>query len=589
MLLVVLALSAGEPVLYDRLATALWADRQPTGARRVLQLYVTRLRRLLDGELIRTVPGGYLLATNPELVDAVRFDRLLDDAKAAGDADAERASLVAALALWRGEPFDGVPSAWLETVEAPRLSARRLAAQERRIEFDLAGRPTGDLVAEIEELAARYPLREQYWSYLMTALAYAGRRADALETYQRLYRVLAEELGIEPSQPLRELHSRILDGDLAFDPPAGPRTSDPPPPEQLPATVNYFVGRGDALARLDALLPAPEDAAPAAVVIATITGAAGTGKTALAVRWARRVADRFPDGQLYVNLRGFDPSGTPLAPAEASRQLLLALGMAPHRIPVDPEARAGLYRTLSAGRRMLVVLDNARDSHQVRPLLPGGGGCLVVVTSRDQLAGLVVHDGAQPFEVDVFTRDEAVRLLTARLGAERVGVEPRAVQDIVERCGRHPLALNVVAARAVRHPDFPLAVLAAESGADVLTDLRAEFAVSYRTLSPDAARIFRLLGRHPGPDASDAAIAGLAGLSLPRVRASLAELVGIHMLVEHRPGRYGCHGLLRAYAAELAARESGDERRAGPRRILDHYLHAAPSAATPLVATFRLR
>ena len=462
MVLVVLALSAGEPVRYDRLATALWGEDQPKGARRALQLYVTRLRQRLGKELIQTAPGGYLLATNPDVVDAVRFGRLLDAARIARDAESERTMLVEALALWRGEPFDGLQSAWLEGAESSHLSARRLAAVDRRIELDIAARRPGDLVAEIEELTIRHPLREQYWGYLMTVLAHAGRRADALEAYKRLYRLLAEELGIEPSSALRELHTRILDGDLALDPRACPGVQDLPTPKQLPTTTEYFAGRTGALAHLDALLPGQGDAASASVVISVITGPAGSGKTALAVHWARRVVSRFPDGQLYVNLRGFDASGTPLSAGDVIRQILDSLGMDPRRIPADPEARAGLFRTLLAGRRMLVVLDNARDSHQVRPLLPGAGGCMVVVTSRERLAGLVAHDGAHPLEVGVLTRQEAVRLLTARLGPERVGVDAQVAWDVVELCELNPLALNVFAARAMHHPTIPLTVLAAE-------------------------------------------------------------------------------------------------------------------------------
>jgi tetratricopeptide (TPR) repeat protein len=376
-----------------------------------------------------------------------------------------------------------------------------------------------------------------------------------------------------------------LDG--VKDAPTGPPTAQPPVPEQLPATISYLVGRAGHLAHLDTLLPDQEDAAPTAVVISAITGAAGTGKTALAVHWARRVADRFPDGQLWVNLRGFDPSGVPLWPADAIRGFLHALGTAPHRVPADLDAQVGLYRTRLAGKRALVILDNARDADQVRPLLPGAGGCMVVVTSRDQLAGLVAHDGAHLLNVDVLTRDEAVRLLTIRLGPQRAAAEPETVQSIAERCAMHPLALNVIAARAMTRPAFPLAAIAAElheaqrrldtlSGADPLTDVRAAFAMSYRTLSSEAACVFRLLGLHPGPDTSVAAAASLVGMPVARVRASLAKLAGIHLIVEHQPGRYSFHDLLRAYAAELAAtHDSGDDRRAAIRRMLDHYLHSA--------------
>jgi DNA-binding SARP family transcriptional activator len=594
-MLATLALSASEPVTSDRLAAAVWGDDPPQDARRAVQVYVARLRRTLGPEVIRTVPNGYLLAAAPDRVDAVRFVRLLGAADLAADPESERALLVEALALWRGEPFEGGRWAWLDGVEAQRLMDRRLGALERRIDLDLGLDRTRDLVAELTGLTARYPLRERFWGQLMTALSRTGQQADALEAYQRLYRLLADELGVEPSAAVQEIHRRILSGDPAPDPPAGHKWVRQPAPRQLPAGTGCFTGRSGSLAQLDALLSDGVDvAAPTTVVISAIAGAAGVGKTALAIHWARRVADRFPDGNLYVNLRGFDPSSPPMRPVDAIRGFLEALGMSPHRIPVDPQAQVGLYRTLLAGRRMLVLVDNARDADQVRPLLPGSPGCVVVVTSRHQLTGLVAHDGAHLVNVDVLARDEALRLLEVRLGPERVATERRAAQEIVELCGRLPLALTVAAARAVAHPAFPLAALAGElrdaqgrlntlSGADALTDLRAAFAISYRTLTPDAARLFRLLGLHPGPDTSAAAAASLAGVPLAQVRASLAELAGIHLIVEQEPGRYSFHDLLRAYAAELAAtQESGDQRRTAIRRMLDHYLHTAHAAAHQL-------
>jgi DNA-binding SARP family transcriptional activator/tetratricopeptide (TPR) repeat protein len=593
-MLATLALSAGEPVTSDRLAAAVWGDDLPQDARRAVQIYVARLRRALGQEAIRTVPNGYVLAAAPDRVDAVRFTRLLDAADLAADPEAERALLVEALALWRGAPFEGDRLAWLGGAPTQRLVDRRLGALERRIDLDLGLGRARDLVAELTGLTARYPLRERFWGQLMTALYRAGQQADALEAYQRLRRLLADELGIEPSAAVQEVHRRILSGDAPPDPPERHRWASQPAPQQLPAGIGYFTGRSGSLAELDALLPEDVDAAPATVVISAVAGAAGVGKTALAVHWARRVADRFPDGHLYVNLRGFDPSGPPTPPGDTIRGFLEALGMSQHRIPANPQAQVGLYRTLMAGKRMLVLIDNARDADQVRPLLPGAPGCVAVVTSRNQLAGLVAHDGAHLVNVEVLARDEALRLLEARLGPERVATEQRAAQEIVERCGRLPLALTVAAARAMAHPAFPLATLAGElrdaqgrlntlSGADALTDLRAAFTVSYRTLKPDAARLFRLLGLHPGPDTSATAAASLAGLPLASVQASLTELAGIHMIEEQDPGRYSFHDLLRAYAAELAAtQESDDQRRAAIRRILDHYLHTAHAAAYQL-------
>ncbi|GLI03338.1 SARP family transcriptional regulator [Phytohabitans aurantiacus] len=589
--LVVLALSAGEPVTVDRLARAVWGEELPRDARRTAQLYVTRLRRRLGAEAIRTVPGGYVLDVEPDRVDAVRFTRLLDAAASATGVEAERALLVEALALWRGEPFEGARSAWLDGVEASRLVDRRLAALERRIELDLTTGRGADLVTELQSLTRLYPLRERFWGHLMTALYRAGRRADALDAYQRLYRLLTDELGIEPSQPIAEIHRGVLSGEAPLDPAAASGWLALPPPRQLPAATSHFAGRSSSLARLDALLPSEVDAHPATVVIAAIAGTAGVGKTALAVRWAHRVAHRFRDGHLYVNLRGFDPSNSPMRPAEAIRGFLHALGVPAHRVPDEPSDQIGLYRSLVAGRRMLVLLDNAHDANQVRALLPGTAGSVVVVTSRNQLTGLVAHSGAHLLTLDVLTAREATRVLQARIGGERVARERRAAEEIAEHCGRLPLGLTIVAARAVAHPDFPLAALAGElrdargriqalAGEDAVTDARSVFAWSYRQLTADAARLFRVLALHPGPDISAPAAASLAGLPRARVRELLAELARIHMLAEHAHGRYALHDLLRAYAVELAGGcESSDQRRAAVRRALDHYLHTAHAAA----------
>jgi tetratricopeptide (TPR) repeat protein len=353
--------------------------------------------------------------------------------------------------------------------------------------------------------------------------------------------------------------------------------------------VPAFAGRAEQLRRLTGLL-ADADRGPA-VVITAISGTAGIGKTALAVHWAHQVADRFPDGQLYVNLRGFDPTGSVLPPGEAVRGLLDALGVPAERVPAGLDAQAALYRSLLAGRQLLVLLDNARDADQVRPLLPGTPGCLVVVTSRDQLTGLVAAVGAQLVPVDQLSTVEARELLAGRLGRSRVVAEPAAVEEILACCARLPLALAVVAARAAANPAFPLARLAAElqaarggldalSGSDPATDVRAVFSWSYRALSAGAARLFRLLGLHPGPDISVPAAASLAGLPLPDARGLLAELAGGHLIVQHAPGRYSFHDLLGAYAAEQArAFDPDGERQAAVRRALDHYLHTAHAAA----------
>jgi tetratricopeptide (TPR) repeat protein len=366
-------------------------------------------------------------------------------------------------------------------------------------------------------------------------------------------------------------------------------------PQQLPAAVTHFAGRAGELATLTRQLRGRADGGT--VVISAVSGTAGVGKTALAVYWAHQVADRFPDGQLYVNLRGFDPSGQVMAPAEAVRRFLDALQVPPQRIPVDLDAQAALYRSLLGGKRVLVVLDNARDTAQVRPLLPGARTCLVVVTSRNQLTGLIAADGAHPITLDLLTDEEARQLLVRRLGADRVAAEPVAVGEIITRCAHLPLALALVAARAAVRPHGGLRLLAEElrdaghrwqmlTSDDPTTDVQAVFSWSYQALTSDAARLFRLLGLHPGPDLSAAAVASLAGLPTSAIRPVLTELTQASLLVEHIPGRYSFHDLLRAYACDLAQHiDTDQQRRSTTHRVLDHYLHTAHTAARLLDPT----
>jgi tetratricopeptide (TPR) repeat protein len=363
-------------------------------------------------------------------------------------------------------------------------------------------------------------------------------------------------------------------------------------PRQLPAAVRHFAGREAELAALAGQL-ADGDAA-GTVVISAVGGTAGIGKTALAVYFAHQVAGQFPDGQLYVNLRGFDPAGSPVTPAEAVRGFLEAFEVPAERIPVSPGAQAALYRSLLAGRRVLVVLDNARDAGQVRPLLPGAPGCMVVVTSRSQLVSLITAEGASPVTLDLLTAAEARQLLARRLGADRVAAEAPAVEQIITSCARLPLALAIVAARAATNPRFPLASLASElrgareslhalHGGEAAADARAVFSWSYQQLSPAAARLFRLLGLHPGPDATACAAASLAALPVDEARGLLAELARAHLVTERSPGRFTFHDLLRAYATGQArAQDTADDQQAAISRALDHYLHTAHAASLRL-------
>jgi tetratricopeptide (TPR) repeat protein len=357
-------------------------------------------------------------------------------------------------------------------------------------------------------------------------------------------------------------------------------------PAQLPADVYGFAARGDQLARLDALLASATDEQPTGVVISAVSGTAGVGKTALAVHWAHRVREKFPDGQLYVNLRGFDPGAQAMAPAEAVRGFLDALGIPPERVPPNPDSQAALYRSLLDGKRVLVVLDNARDAEQARPLLPGTPAALVLVTSRNQLSSLVAADGAHPLTLDLLTKAGARELLARRLGADRLAADPAAAEEIITFCARLPLALTIAAARA-EQTGFPLTTLTAELAedggrldaldtGDPATQVRAVFSWSYTALTPAAARLFRLLGLHPGPDIAAPAAASLAGHPRPVARRLLAELTRSSLIAEHAPGRYAFHDLLRAYAAHLAhSTDSEAERHEAFHRMLDHYLHTA--------------
>jgi tetratricopeptide (TPR) repeat protein/transcriptional regulator with XRE-family HTH domain len=447
-----------------------------------------------------------------------------------------------------------------------------------------------------------------------------GRLAQRRKAVGLTQEQLAERLGVERStvvrwergqtQPLPWLWPRLaralrvsanrIEELLAADgAPASPDGPDGPAavPRQLPAAVAGFTGRAAELQELTQVLDQTGPGAPGTVVISAIGGTAGVGKTALALHFAHQVAGRFSDGQLHVNLRGFDPSGAPVAPEAAIRGFLDALGVPPGRIPPAPQAQAGLYRSLLADKRMLIVADNARDEHQVRPLLPASPGSLVLVTSRDELSGLAAADGARLISLDILTHTEAVQMLTARLGGDRAAAEPAAVDQIARLCACLPLALAVAAARAAARPRFALAALATEladaaSRLDLLDagdpnlTVRAVFSWSTRQLTAQAARMFRLLGLHPGPDISVPATASLAGIAEADARRLLRELDRAHLIAEHLPGRYAFHDLLRAYAAEQALDNDSDTgRREAAGRVLDHYLHTAASGALLLNQT----
>jgi DNA-binding SARP family transcriptional activator/tetratricopeptide (TPR) repeat protein len=604
--LAVLALQAGRPVGRQQMIDAVWGETQPRNAVNLVQRHVSGLRRALEpdrpgrtpSDLLTWTDSGYLLTLPPGALDLDLFVRELARARTArgvGRLQEAAAALHSALELWRGPVCDGLSSPFLDA-QADRLAESRVSALEDRIELDLVLGDQGDLIAELRDLVAEHPLRERLRGLLMLALYRAGRQADALTAFRDARRQLHDELGVEPSAPLQQLHQQILTADPALAPggPAqagtdvGAKTSRRRVvPAQLPHNIPDFTGRDAELGRLDALLDQDGSGARNAVVITVITGTAGVGKSALALYWAHRVRDLFPDGQLYVNLRGFGPAGSAMKPAEVIHGFLDAFAVPSDRMPLDLDDRAALYRTILADLRVLVVLDNARDVDQVRSLLPGSPGCVVLVTSRNRLTSLVAADGARPVELDLLPDAEARRLLSSRLGQDRVASEPASVDEIIKACAGLPLALVVAASNAVANSRLPLSALAGElrtthgrldalGADDQYTDVRAVFSWSYHALSPPAARQFRLLGLHAGPDIATSAAASLAGVPLAQARRELADLVRAHLVTEWASGRFVIHDLLREYANELSMiHDSAADRRLAVHRILDHYLQTA--------------
>jgi DNA-binding SARP family transcriptional activator len=579
--LAALAVDAGRPIPIETLIDRVWGDNPPAEARNVLYSHLSRIRQMLKragtGGVARR-NAGYVLEIDPNSIDLHRFVHLAGRGNDPHLSDAERAAaLTEALGLWHGAPLAGIAGDWADQVRTS-WHRRRVAVAALWGELELRlGRPE-PVIGMIPDLAEVYPLAEPLEALLIRALHAAGRDAEAVDRYAAVRQRLAEALGTDPGPELRALHTALLRGELPTPHPA----ALPAAPAQLPSDTPGFAGRDAELRRLDALLAQPS----AATRIIVLSGTAGVGKTTLAVHWAHTVRAAFADGQLYVNLRGFDPAGSPVTAAEAMRGFLEALEVSPSRIPTSLEAQAGLYRSLLANRRVLVVLDNARAAEQVRPLLPGTPGCLVLVTSRDQLSGLVAA-GAHPVGIDLLDHAGSHAVLRARLGAARIAAEPVAVNEIIRLCARLPLALAVVAARAVTHPGFRLAALAGQlrdarggldefAGADPATDARAVFSWSYLQLNAPAARLFRSLGLHPGADIGTPAAASLAGLPVSRVRPVLAELAAAHLIAEPTPGRYTLHDLLRAYATELVhEQDSPADRESAVRRMLGHYAHTA--------------
>ncbi len=562
--LVALLVDANRLVAPDRLVDRVWGDRVPLRARETLRSYIFRLRKALaraDGVELAHRSGGYELQVDPMAVDLHRFTALLAQARSRTGDEQVRAVLASALDLWRGEPFADLDTPWLDGLRRS-LTAERFSAQLDHDDIRLRQGDHGTLVAELTNRIAAHPLDERLAGQLMLALYRTGRPTEALDRY-RLLSAQLDEVGVRPSPALRELHQRILTTDPAL---ACPATARPSAPRQLPAPPRPFTARVDELAALDKAF-----AGDATVTV--LAGPGGIGKTWLALHWAHRAANRFPDGQLYVNLRGFDPSGTPTPPTVVLRGFLDALGAS--RVPVDLDAQAGLYRSMTAGKRLLVVLDNARDTEQVLPLLPGAATCAVLVTSRRRLTGLVTTHGAGLLPVDVVGDDDARELLACHLGHERLAAEPEAVAELVTACGGLPLAIGIVAARGAGYPRLPLrsladdlatARLAALDAGEPSANLSAVFASSHRALDAGTAAVFELLAAAPGPDIGLPAVTALTDPHAGQVRA----LEDAHLVGQPTPGRYRMHDLVRLYATA-----HGRPPDAPLRRLVDHYLHTA--------------
>ena len=595
-LLGLLLLYANQPVGTDRLAEALWGPRPPASAAGVLRTYLSWLRRGLGltgrdgmGQVVAE-PGGYRLVVPAGQLDLLVFDRLAAEGEqglAAGDLELAAARLEEAAGLWRGRAFEDVGLDGAAAAELAQLEERRLRAAEGWVEARLALGQHERVLERLAALVVQEPLRERLWAGWMLALYRSGRQAEALGAFGELRGRLVQELGIDPSPPLQELHRQLLSADPALDAPAaappGPAPVEVVVPRQLPADVATFTGREGELARLIGALEAEDRPAP---VVCALQGAGGIGKSALAVHAAHRLAGRFPDGQLYVDLHGATDGLSPLAPLEVLGRFLRGLGMEPAAVPTDVEEASAAFRSRVAGRRLLVVLDNARDAAQVRPLLPATPGCAVLVTSRRLLASL---DGASHLHLDILPAVDAVELLGRLAGRERVAGEPGPAAEVARWCGWLPLALRISGARLAARPGWPVRALA-ERLADEqrrldeldLPDVgvRASFAVSHHELvaSTDpldraAAGAFGLLGVLDGADVGVPVVARLLDQPADESERVLERLVDAQLLETPSPGRYRLHDLLRLYAREQAVqRHPEPDRSAALTRALGLYV-----------------
>ncbi len=515
-LLALLLTRPGEPFSVEKIADVLWPEEQPASARRSVAVYISRLRDVIDDRIERH-PAGYLIRPLPGELDSIVFERTATDANAAASGPASLGdALRRALDLWRGPAFEEFRGIVAFDEAADHLDDKRVTAFERWADIEL-GTGRVDLVPELAAMIAGHRFRERLRAQLMLALYRAGRVAEALDAYRQTYRLFIDELGVEPGAALVELHARILRGDPTLD---VVRARPASVPRALPAVVAGFTGRVDHLERIEAVLDESGRATP----IVIVSGTAGVGKTTLALYWAHRAAYRFPDGQLYANLHGFDPAREPVPPADVLRTLLTLLDAPMDDPNADLDALSAMFRSRTAGRRILIVVDNARNASQVRPLLAAGAPSFTVITSRDPLLELIAVEGATHVPLPVMTDAEGIEMLAQRLGADRIRAESGAAADIVALCARLPLAIAIAAARAAIRPSMDLSATA-----DALMDrrraldeldlsesagIRAAFAMSFEALSTPAATLFRRLGVHPGPDFAVPIAATLAQIEI---------------------------------------------------------------------------
>lgn len=602
-----LLLEPNQVVSTESLIDTLWGECPPATARTIVHGYVSRLRKLFapcraampgrEWPEVVTRSPGYFLRVDTDRVDAHRARALVNHALGLEPADRSRV-LAEALELWRGPVLADVPSDRLHRTVVPNLAELRLSALEERIAADLERGEHQHLVAELSSLIDEYPLRERLTGQLMLAEYRAGRRADAQGRYHAIRERLSDELGLDPGPDLRSLYERMLRDDESLlsrdrrrevDSGSSSSATTGTVPSGLPPAVAGFVGRERELAALDRMLADREHGA--ANLLAAVTGTAGVGKSALAITWSNRVAHNFPDGALYASLRGFDSERAPLSPGEVLTGFLKNLGVAADGIPVEVDDRAALYRSLLAEQRVLILLDDARDAAQIRPLLPGGPGSMVLVTSRNRLDGLVVRSGARVLPLETLPVESAVQLLDRAGVPGRAADEPAAARRLAELCGGLPLALRIAAARLATNPGRAVGDLVGEltdernrlHGLDIDdadTSVRRAFDISYGNLHPTHASTFRLLGLVPGNSFSVHAVAALGDTDVDTARRRLRALALAHLVVEQEPDRFAMHDLLRVYARDLVSSEAAasDDTRGALDRLRCHYLAVADRA-----------